>query len=90
MDAQNGESQVLIGVGRACMIGYTAMIKERAGAWRIKDSASLGSRWNWFIILIFKSTGTTFDLMDIQDGALYGLASDTFRQVSVHKENSDL
>lgn len=40
----------------------------------------------------FKSTGTTFDLMDMQDeGALHMRSgSDTLRQVSVHKENKDL
>lgn len=40
----------------------------------------------------FKSTGTTFDLMDIQDeGALHMRSgSDTFRQASIHKENRDL
>lgn len=41
----------------------------------------------------FKSTGTTFDLMHIQDegGALHMQSgSDTLRQVSMHKENSDV
>ena len=66
---------------------------ERAGAYsEIPRICKLGIAMMELVYYFdFKSTGTTFDLMDIQDESALHIqsGSDNFRQIYVHKENSD-